>query len=68
MNKPIHPPIIDLRDVLRPKRIVEVDATGAQRTIEVLETTGETIADEPCRPLSNTNKVIPFAASLRRVG
>jgi hypothetical protein len=67
MSKPFHRTLIDLHEALGPRRIVEVDATGAQRLVEILDTTGETISDEGCRPLYTSNNVIPFAASLRRV-
>jgi len=68
MSKPFHRTLIDLHETIHPRRVVEVDANGAQRVVEILETTGETLSDEPCRPLRITSNVIPFAASLRRVG
>jgi hypothetical protein len=67
MNKPFYPRLIDLSEVAGSTRVVEVDANGAQRVVEILETTGETISDEACRPLRTRSNVIPFAASLRRV-
>jgi hypothetical protein len=67
MVEPIHPTILYLHEVVGPRRIVEVDANGAQRVVEILETTGETVSDETCPPPLNTSNLIPFAASLRHL-
>lgn len=67
MNKPFYPRFVDRPEVAGLTRVVEVDANGAQRVVEILETTGETISDEACRPRRAKSNVIPFAASLRRV-
>lgn len=68
MNKPIYPTIVDRHQVIGPRRIVEVDRAETQRVIEIFETTGETISDETYPSFPRTCNVIPFAASLRRVG
>lgn len=68
MNKPFEPIVLKLHQTIRSRRIVELAADGTERVVEILETTGETIADEPCRPVQYANNVVSFAASLRRVG